>query len=81
MSTTRRTQLLMDPAEFRRLQALARERKTSVAELIRFAVRQTYLAPVAERGPIVDAIAAMRLPGVDWKRAKKEIEQARARVS
>ncbi|MEX1244208.1 MAG: ribbon-helix-helix protein, CopG family [Thermoanaerobaculia bacterium] len=75
---TRRTQLLMDPAEFRRLKALARRRKTSVAELIRSAVREAYLAPTADRGPIVEEIAGMGLPTTDWKRAKREIEEAHA---
>lgn len=78
MSATRRTQLLMEPAEFRRLQALAKQRKTSVAALIRTAVRETYLSPTADRGPIVEAIAAMELPATDWERAKREIEDARA---
>ena len=45
MAPTRRAQILMEPEEFRRLQALARERRTSVANLIRSAVRDTYLAP------------------------------------
>lgn len=43
MAATRRTQLLMDPDEFKQLRALARRRKTSVAELIRCAVRESYL--------------------------------------
>ena len=73
MSATRRTQFLMEPAEFRRLQALARERKTSVAALIRSAVRQIYLSPTAEPEPIVEAIAAMGLPAIDWRHAKSEI--------
>ncbi|MGH9364668.1 MAG: hypothetical protein ACRD1B_05325 [Thermoanaerobaculia bacterium] len=71
----------MDPAEFRRLQAVARQRKTSVAELIRSAVREAYLAPQPDRGPVVEAIIGMRLPAIDWKRAKKEIEAAHAGVS
>jgi len=74
MPATRRTQLLMDPDEFRRLRSVARRRKTSVAELIRSAVRQAYLVTPPERGPIVDAILSMRLPEISWKRAKKEIE-------
>ena len=53
MATTRRTQLLMEPEEFKRLQRLARRRKTSVADLIRSAVRQAYLAPAPPSGPIV----------------------------
>ena len=80
MGATRRTQFLMEPAEFRRLHAEARRRKTSVAELIRSAVRLVYLAPKPERGPIVDSILRMRLPKMDWKRAKKEIEDSHAGV-
>jgi len=65
----------MEPEEFRRLQALARERRTSVANLIRSAVREAYLAPQAEKGPIVEGILAMRLSIPDWKQARKEIER------
>jgi uncharacterized protein YhdP len=78
MAATRRTQLLMDPEEFRRLQAVARRRKTSVAHLIRSAVREAYLAPRPERAPIVEEILRLRLPRMEWKRVRKEIEAARA---
>jgi predicted DNA-binding ribbon-helix-helix protein len=81
MAATRRTQLLMEPEEFKRLQRLARRRKTSVADLIRSAVRQAYLAPAPPSGPIVDAILDMRLPVTDWKRARKDIEAEHARLS
>ncbi len=80
MPATRRTQLLMEPEEFRKLQAAARRRRTSVAELIRSAVRDTYLSPASDRRPVVEAILAMSLPGVAWKRAKKEIEAGHADV-
>ena len=81
LPATRRTQLLMDPKEFERLHAQARRRKTSVANLIRSAVRAAYLTPEAERAPIVEAILEMGLPKVSWKRAKKEIEASHARHS
>lgn len=81
MPATRRTQLLMEPDEFRKLQAAARRRRTSVAELIRSAVRATYLSPAIDRRPIVEAILAMGLPAGDWKRAKREIEAGHADVS
>ena len=81
MAVTRRTQLLMEPAEFRKLQAVARQRRTSVAEVIRSALRQTYLSAGHERHPVVEAILAMGLPTIDWKRAKKEIEAGHADVS
>ena len=81
MAATRRTQLLMDPDEFRRLRTLAERRKSSVAELIRLAVRQAYLAPQPERRPIVEAILRMRLPKMDWKKAKEAIEAGHAGLS
>lgn len=73
MAATRRTQLLMEPEEYKRLQAEARRRGCSVGELVRLAVRRTYLSSDPEKGPIVEAILGMQLPRVDWKRAKKEI--------
>jgi hypothetical protein len=74
MAATRRTQLLMDTEEYKRLEAEARRRGCSVGELVRLAVRQTYLMPNPEKGPIVDALLGMNLPRMDWKRAKKDIE-------
>ena len=67
MPVTRRTQLLMDPKEFRRLRALARRKKTTVAELIRSAVRATYLEAQPDRKAIVESILAMKLPIIEWK--------------
>ena len=81
MAATRRTQLLMNPEEFKQLRALARRRKTSVAELIRCAVRESYLKTPPDRKPLVDAILDLNLPKVDWKKAKKEIEDAHAGLS
>jgi hypothetical protein len=81
MPPTRRTQLLMEPGEFRKLQAAARRRRTSVAELIRSAVREAYLSAGPDRGPIVEAILAMGVPRIEWKQAKKEIESGHADVS
>lgn len=80
MPATHRTQLLMDPGEFRQLRALARRRRTSVAELIRSAVRGAYLSQGVERGPAVEAILGMGIPTIDWKRARKEIEKGHADV-
>jgi hypothetical protein len=81
MPTTRRTQILMDPEEYRRLRKVAQRKNTSVAELIRLAVREVYFTREAEREPTVEAILAMRLPKITWKRAKKEIEAGHAGVS
>jgi len=78
MATTRGTQLLMNPEEFKQLRALAQRRKTSVAELIRCAVGESYLKTLVDRKPLVEAILDLRLPKIDWKKAKKEIEAAHA---
>jgi len=80
MAATRRTQLLMDPGEFRRLRALARRKKTSVAELIRTAVRTVYLTPPPDRKAIVQDILKMNLPSMDWKKVRQEIEAGHAGV-
>lgn len=81
MAATRRTQLLMDPREFRRLRRVAQRKRTSVAELIRSAVRQVYFSRPPKRRATVEAILGMRLPGVDWRSAKKAIESGHARSS
>ena len=81
MAPTRRAQILMEPEEFRRLQSIARKRKTSVANLIRSAVRETYLAPQPERRPIVDAILRMRLSVPDWKDVREELDRGHAGLS
>ena len=77
MAATRRTQLLMDPDEFRRLRALARRKNTSVAELIRTAVRTVYLTP-PDRRAVVEDILKMNLPSMDWNKVRKEIEAGHA---
>jgi len=68
----------MDPDEFRRLRALARRKKTSVAELIRTAVRTVYLTTPPDRKAIVEDILKMNLPSMDWNKVRKEIEASHA---
>ena len=77
---TRRTQLLMEHEEYKRLEPEARRRKTSVAALIRSAVHEACFEPVPDRTPIVEEFLGMNLPTVDWKRARKEIEEGHANV-
>ena len=81
MAPTRRAQILMEPEEFRRLRSLARKRKTSVANLIRSAIRKPYLAPLPERRPIVEAILGMRLTLPDWERVREELDRGHAGLS
>ena len=75
MGATRRTQILMEPDEYRRLRAEARRRKVSVAKLIRDAIRQVYFTPEVDRRAIVAEMLKMQLGRLpSWKRLKKEIE-------
>jgi hypothetical protein len=71
----------MDPEEFKQLRALARRKKTSVAELIRSAVRQSYLPTPPDRRRLVEAILELKLPKMNWKKLKKEIEAVHAGLS
>lgn len=72
---TRRVQILMDPAEYAEIAKVARERKKSVAELIREAVRERGLATRAPpRTGLADTLAAMQIPlPEDWATIKEEI--------
>ncbi len=76
MGQTRRAQILMDPAEYKSLQRIARQRQTSVGELIRVAVRDRYLSPTDDRREAATRIAAMNLPVEDWATTKQELEDA-----
>lgn len=81
MGATRRTQILMDPDEYRRLRDLARRKRVSVGELVRTAVRTTYFEPrSADKKAALEEILRMNLPVISWRRAKKEIEAGHARV-
>jgi hypothetical protein len=77
MAATRRTQFLMHPDEFRRLRALARQRKTSVSDLIRTAVWEKYLTPAQpNKRALVESIINMNLGDMDWEKLCEEIEDA-----
>jgi hypothetical protein len=78
MAASRRFEFLMDTDQYAQLRALARRRKTSVAELIRCAVRSSYLKAPADRELLVNAILDLELPNIDWTKAKKDIRTARA---
>jgi len=72
----------MNPDEFRHLRSLARQKKTSVAELIRTAVREKYLAPEQpDRKAIVESILKMNLPVTDWDDVCAEVEAAHVDLS
>jgi hypothetical protein len=80
MAATRRTQLLMEPEDYVRLETEARRRNTSVAALIRSAIHNAYFAQSPEKPPIVEEILRMKLPAMNWRRARKEIEAGHADI-
>ena len=82
MARTRRAQVLMEPEEYAILERLAEERGVSVSDLIRAAVRETYLSVAHSGQGYVDDIAAMNVPIGDWEEIEREIEEGhRAGVS
>jgi len=78
MAARRRFEFLMDTDQYAQLRALARWRKTSVAELIHGAVREFYFTPPADRKLLVDGILGLKLPDIAWRKAKKRVEAAHA---
>ncbi len=77
---TKRVQVLLEPAELRRLKKVARDRQTSVGDLMRMAVREKYLGPSEERKKLALArIASMNLPVSDWEDMEREITESYAR--
>ena len=76
MPHTKRAQVLMDPAEYRKLEKIARQKGVSVAELIRVTVRERYLLTDDRRREAVEDILAMSIPAEDWGKTEEEIEEA-----
>lgn len=78
---TRRLQILIDEPRYRRLRAEARERKTSVAAVIRDAIDQVVPAADSRRGKAARAVLAaepMPVPEIEELRAERESAHARA---
>jgi hypothetical protein len=72
---TKRLQILFPPTLLDHLQVLARERRTSVANLIRTAVEQVYFPDRRSAITPLDAVrrlAAMDLPVSDWEQMEVE---------
>ncbi len=71
---TKRFQILLRPYLWNRLQALAQERRTSVAALVRAAVEQVYFPDQSAAAPLdaVQKLAAMNLPVSDWEQMEAE---------
>lgn len=71
---TKRFQILFQPHLWNELQALAQERSTSVAALIRAAVERVYFSDQSAAAPLdaVQKLASMSLPVSDWEQMEAE---------
>lgn len=76
MAHTRHAHILMEPLEYEQLERLARQRRTSVAELIRRAVRERYLVHPATVGDPVAQLAALQLDLPRWEELARELDEA-----
>lgn len=75
---TKKTTILFSPKIYRQLERIAKEQKSSVAQLVRVAAIQRYLLPDQKtRREAVAAIAAMQLPVADWPQMEREIGKGR----
>lgn len=76
---TRRLQILLDEQRYRRLQAEARARKSSVGALIREAIDRAFPVASARRRAAARAIlSATRIPAPSVEELKAELEEIRA---
>jgi hypothetical protein len=76
-----RLQILIDEPRYRRLQAEARERKTSVAAAIRDAIDQVFPAGSSPRSAAARAVLdaePMPVPDVEELRAEREDTRTRS---
>jgi hypothetical protein len=77
----RRLQILIDEPRYRRLQSEARERRTSVAAVIRDAIDQVFPAGSSRRSTaarVVLGAEPMAVPEIDELRAEREAAHTRS---
>jgi hypothetical protein len=74
----KRTQILFPEGEYERLRKEAEARSCSIGQLVRDAVKITYLArPEKKRRDAARRLIAMELPVVDWEQMEEEIAKGR----
>ena len=80
MGLTRRVGVLLEPEQYSVLQDLARQRRKSVASLIREAVEREYLIPTREeRLEAWRRIVSQEIDFGEWDDIKKAMAEERAR--
>jgi predicted DNA-binding ribbon-helix-helix protein len=78
MAELRKTQVLLEPDEYERLEEIAKRRGISIPELIRLTVRERYMPISHTRQEAAAAILRMEIPGTwgSWEEIESEIEEA-----
>lgn len=78
MAELRKTQVLLEPEEYDRLEDIARKRGISIPELIRLTVRERYMPASYTRQEAAAAILRMKIPGAwkSWEEIEADIEDA-----
>jgi hypothetical protein len=82
MSKSKRVQVLMEPAEFSLLERLARQRGTSISDLMREAARAQFLVEGDRLRRTRAAQSYLSLPDSDlsdWQSVKMELEERRGK--
>ena len=77
---TRRLQILIDEPRYRRLRAEARERKTSVAAVIRDAIDQALPATASRRARALRTTSAEPMDVPDVEELRAELDAAHTRL-
>lgn len=78
MAATRQAQVQLEPEEYATLEELARQRGTTLSDLIREAVRDRYILLKAGREDALEEIFRLQIPVTDWASFEDDIEQAHA---
>jgi len=82
MAKTKRVQVLMEPREFEILERLARQRGSSVSDLMREAAHARFLMDVdrSRRSRSVESFLSLPdAPLPEWKILKQELEERRGK--
>ena len=77
MPIDKRVQVLMEPAEFIQIDALATSQGVSVGELIRQAVRERYLTHTDQRQTAASQLCRLNLPQLDPEHLEAALTLAR----
>ncbi|HKI01951.1 MAG TPA: CopG family transcriptional regulator [Thermoanaerobaculia bacterium] len=73
MARTREARVLLEDEEYERLETLASQRRVSISDLIREAVRDRFTPSAEQRRRAVEAICRINIPLPEWDVLEAEI--------